>query len=76
MDGFGNLITNIAKDAFDTLSKDKTYTVQFGGEKFRRFHTNYNQAEQGDCFLLFNSLDLLEIGIYKGNASELFGNGV
>lgn len=75
VDGFGNLITNIPKDAFDTLSKDKTYTVQFGGEKFRRIHTNYNQAEQGDCFLLFNSLDLLEIGIYKGNASELLGMG-
>ncbi|HEY5825084.1 MAG TPA: SAM-dependent chlorinase/fluorinase [Cyclobacteriaceae bacterium] len=75
VDGFGNLITNIPKDAFDTLSKDKTYTVQFGGEKFRRLHTNYNQAEQGDCFLLFNSQDLLEIGIYKGNASELLGMG-
>jgi len=75
VDGFGNLITNIAKDAFNTLSNGKTYTVQFGGEKFRRLHTNYNQAEQGDCFLLFNSLDLLEIGIYKGNASELLGMG-
>ena len=75
VDGFGNLITNIARDAFETLSKDKTYTVQFGGEKFRRVHTNYNQAEQGDCFLLFNSQDLLEIGIYKGNASELLGMG-
>jgi S-adenosylmethionine hydrolase len=75
VDGFGNLITNIPKDAFDMLSKDKTYTIQFGGEKFRRLHTNYNQAEQGDCFLLFNSQDLLEIGIYKGNASELLGMG-
>ena len=26
-----------------------------------------------DCFLLFNGLGLLEIGIYKGNASELLG---
>ncbi len=73
VDNFGNLITNIPKDAFDTLSKDKTYTIQFGGEKFRRIHTHYNQTDQGDCFLVFNSLDLLEIGIYKGNASELLG---
>jgi S-adenosylmethionine hydrolase len=73
VDIYGNLITNIPKDAFDTLSKSKGYTIQFGGEKFRRIHTNYNQAEQGDCFLLFNTLDLLEIGIYKGNASELLG---
>jgi len=73
VDNFGNLITNIPKDAFDTLSAGKTYTIQFGGEKFRRIHTNYHQAEQGDCFLVFNSLAFLEIGIYKGNACELLG---
>jgi S-adenosylmethionine hydrolase len=73
VDGYGNLITNIEKESFDILSKSKEYTVQFGGEKFRRVHSSYNQAEQGDCFLLFNSAGLLEIGIYKGNASELLG---
>jgi S-adenosylmethionine hydrolase len=39
VDHFGNLITNIPRDAFDILSKDKAYTIQFGGEKFRRIHT-------------------------------------
>jgi S-adenosylmethionine hydrolase len=75
VDNFGNLITNIAKKDFDILSQGKTYTVQFGGEKFRKVHTHYFQAEQGDCFLLFNNLGLLEIGIYKGRASELLGMG-
>lgn len=75
VDHFGNLITNIPRDAFETLSKGKTYTLQFGGEKFRRIHTQYNQTDQGECFLLFNSMDLLEIGIYKGNASALLGLG-
>ncbi|HEU5147906.1 MAG TPA: SAM-dependent chlorinase/fluorinase [Chryseosolibacter sp.] len=73
VDNFGNLITNIPKEAFDILSKDKAFTIQFGGEKFRRIHASYNQAEQGECFLVFNSLNFLEIGIYKGNASELLG---
>lgn len=73
VDHFGNLITNIPKEAFDVLSRDKGYTIQFGGEKFRRIHTQYNQAEEGDCFLVFNSLGFLEIGINKGNASELLG---
>lgn len=73
VDHFGNLITNIPKEAFDVLSKGKNFTVQFGGEKFRRIHTHYNQADDGECFLLFNSLGFLEIGIYKGNASELLG---
>jgi S-adenosylmethionine hydrolase len=73
VDGFGNLITNIEKDTFELLSKGKVFTVSFGGEKMRRIHTGYHQADQGDCFLLFNSLGLLEIGIYKGNASDLLG---
>jgi S-adenosyl-L-methionine hydrolase (adenosine-forming) len=73
VDNYGNLITNIPKNTFDELSQDKTYTVQFGGEKFRRIHLNYHHTEQGDCFLIFNDLGLLEIGIYKGNASELLG---
>jgi S-adenosyl-L-methionine hydrolase (adenosine-forming) len=73
VDGAGNLITNIPKQAFDVLSRDKAYTIQFGGEKFRRLHTQYHQAEQGECCITFNSLGLLEIGIYKGNASELLG---
>ena len=73
VDGYGNLITNIPKDAFEILSAGKTYTIQFAGEKFRRIHKNYFEAEPGDCALIFNSLGLLEIGMYKGNASELLG---
>jgi S-adenosylmethionine hydrolase len=73
VDHSGNLITNIPRDAFDVLSKGKNYVIQFGGEKFRKIQANYNQAEQGDCFVMFNSLNLLEIGIYKGNASALLG---
>jgi S-adenosylmethionine hydrolase len=73
VDNFGNLITNIPKNAFDVLSSGKAYTIQFGGEKFRRIHTQYHQADEGECFIIFNSLALLEIGIYKGNASELLG---
>jgi S-adenosyl-L-methionine hydrolase (adenosine-forming) len=73
VDHYGNLITNIPKEAFDILSKDKGFVIQFGGEKFRRIHTLYNQADEGECFMLFNSIGLLEIGIYRGNASELLG---
>jgi len=75
VDGMGNLITNIPKAAFDTLSQGKVFTVQFGGEKFRKIHTTYHQAEQGECFIVFNSLALLEIGINRGNAAELLGLG-
>jgi len=73
VDNYGNLITNILKQDFDILSKGKNFTIQFGGERARRIQTDYHQVEQGDCFVLFNSLGLLEIGINKGNGSELLG---
>lgn len=73
VDNFGNLITNIPKEVFDMLSKDKIFTVQVGAEKFRKIHSQYYQTDEGECFLLFNSLGLLEIGINKGNAAELLG---
>ena len=73
VDGFGNLITNIPKETFEILSKGKGFTISFGGEKFRRIHSQYQQADQGECFIVFNSLGVMEIGIYKGNASDLLG---
>lgn len=73
VDNYGNLITNIPKEAFDILSKGKVFTVQFGGEKFRRINNTYQDVEEGDCFILFNNLGFLEIGVNRGNASELFG---
>jgi S-adenosylmethionine hydrolase len=73
VDNYGNLITNILKHDFEILSKGKSFTIHFGGEKARRIQTDYHQVEQGDCFVLFNSLGLLEIGINKGNGSELLG---
>jgi S-adenosylmethionine hydrolase len=75
VDNFGNLLTNIQKEPFDVLSKGKSFTVQFGGERAKKLQTYYNQVDQGECFLLFNSQGLLEIGIYKGNASQLLGMG-
>lgn len=75
VDTYGNLITNIEKRDFDILSRDKKYSVIFGRESLRKIHGAYNLVDPGDCFLLFNDLGLLEIGIFKGNASELLGLG-
>lgn len=75
VDHYGNLITNIEKEAFDILSKGKAYNIIFGRENSRRIHQYYGQVEPGDCFILFNSLGYLEIGIYQGNASQLLGLG-
>lgn len=73
VDGYGNLITNIDKKTFETLNANKGFRVVFGRENSDLIHNSYQDADYGDCFLLFNSLGLLEIGINNGNASELLG---
>ena len=65
-------MTNIEKTVFDALSEDK-FEVKFGRDSSRVVHEGYHNVESGDCFVIFNSLGLLEIGIKQGNAAELMG---
>lgn len=73
VDGYGNLITNIDKQTFETLNANSSFRIVFGREISEFLHRSYQDTDYGDCFLLFNSLGLLEIGINNGNASELLG---
>lgn len=72
IDQYGNLITNIRRDIFEKLNPGK-FSIHFGRESIQRIQTNYDQVELGDPFALFNSLDLLEIGINLGHAGSLLG---
>ena len=73
VDHQGNLITNITRDAFEQTGAGRKFVVRFGKEKSDRIQSFYHQSEPGDCFVLFTSLGLLEVGINRGNASRLLG---
>ena len=73
VDHYGNLITNINKEAFDKVDLDNGFTILIGREQFRRLNHSINETGSGDCYVMFNSMGLLEVGINKGNASELLG---
>jgi len=73
VDYYGNLIANIEEEVFNVLRKDRKFLIQFGREKMDKVNISYNDVDDGDCFAIFNSLGLLEIGINKGNASRLLG---
>ncbi len=75
VDHYGNLITNIEEEVFNILRKERKFFVQFGREKAIKINLSYGEAEDGDCFVIFNDLGLLEIGINNGNANELLGLG-
>lgn len=73
VDHYGNLITNIDRDTFAILSEGKNISIIFGREVMHRIHHAYHEVESGECFLIFNDLGLLEVGIRQGNAQELLG---
>ncbi|MFC0264295.1 SAM hydrolase/SAM-dependent halogenase family protein [Fontibacter flavus] len=72
VDNYGNLITNITKDVFDTLNPGR-FTIEFSRESLTKLNNSYDQVEPGDCFAFFNSLGLLEIGINHGHGADLLG---
>ena len=76
IDNYGNLITNIPKLDFEILSKGKKFKIICGGEIFNKIHTYYYQAQRGELFLIFNTLELLEIGMFNGRANDLLGMSV
>ncbi|WP_339698465.1 SAM-dependent chlorinase/fluorinase [uncultured Roseivirga sp.] len=73
VDRYGNLITNISKVDFDILSKNRNYKLVFGRESAPSIHSQYYDVDPGEVFFVFNSLNVLEIGINQGNASTLLG---
>ena len=91
IDNFGNAITNIKKDLFHSMRKNRSYEIEFRNHRFKNIVNNYydivtnkdkEDAYHGDAVLLFNSSEQLEIAIYKsnpetvGSAYQLFGLSV
>lgn len=72
VDTYGNLITNLSKDLFHQ------YTITNLDVMLRRnsiyiISDQYSDVEEGEKLCLFNSNNLLEIAINKGNANKLLG---
>lgn len=73
IDHFGNAITNISKEMVEDFVGDKDYYVRCGGHHFRNaIHSSIKQ-DGGNCFLFFNTQNLLEIGQFLGHAGEMLG---
>lgn len=73
VDQYGNLVTNIQKQDFDILSKNKNYRIVFGRDTINKVNNNYHDVDPGEVVFIFNSLNVLEIAINQGNASMLLG---
>ena len=73
IDSYQNAITNITKELFERIGNGRQFEIalQSNYYKITRINQTYTETSVGELLALFNSLNLLEIAINKGNASEL-----
>jgi len=73
IDSYQNIITNVSRELFDQVSKGRRFEilVQSNHYKITRINKTYNETSNGELLAVFNSADLLEIAINKGNIAEL-----
>jgi S-adenosylmethionine hydrolase len=73
IDSYRNAITNIPKELFEKIGKNRPFDVfiQSNHYKINKINKTYSETSAGELLALFNSLNLLEIAISSGNAADL-----
>ncbi len=74
IDHYGNLITNISKSVFETVSKNRVFEIKYKGYRFSIIHNSYNEIAingaseeyEGKSLAVFNSEEMLELTVYRG----------
>jgi S-adenosylmethionine hydrolase len=67
------VITNIDKDLFDYVRENRKFTIYVGSisNRIQKINNSYQESFDGDLLAVFNSMNLLEIAIHKGQAADL-----
>ncbi len=84
VDNFGNLITNIDKNIFNTIGQGRKFELNARSHVFTKIFNSYNEIvnldipkgkrnDDGKKLALFNSDNYLEIAIYKSNLQSVGG---
>lgn len=75
VDEFGNAITNIEKNIFDKVGRNRRFEIDARRQEYiiSKIDNSYEDAGRGNLLALFNSANMLEIAINQGNASGLIG---
>lgn len=78
IDNYGNIITNITKELFTNFGQNRKYEIIASIVKINKIYPNYSSfinydiasspsQKVGKALALFNSLNFLEIALYKSN---------
>lgn len=72
IDKFGNAITNIHQDFWNTMMKSE-FEIYINGYRIERLSRFYADISNGELGAFFNAENLLEITIGNGSAAQLLG---
>lgn len=73
IDTFGNAITNIDKNLFLELKKEKNFEIFLRNIRLRRIVSTYSDVGKGDALAIFGSSGYLEIAMRESSAADLLG---
>jgi len=75
IDSYGNAMTNLTRETFERVGKNRNFAIYVKSRQNKISHISnfYNEIDKGQLLAIFNSINLLEIAINSGNASELLG---
>jgi S-adenosylmethionine hydrolase len=76
IDRFGNLITNIDRQAFDRLAERGTVEVRVGTRQVPKVVSTYADVGRGEVCALFGSTDHLEVAANGASAADQLGLGL
>jgi S-adenosylmethionine hydrolase len=71
IDSYGNAISNIPKSAVYAKITSRSFEINLKSVRLTQLSNKYTDVAEGEALVLFNSLNLLEIALNKGNASQL-----
>jgi len=73
IDNYKNLITNISKELFENIRKDRDFVITLKSikHKIKIISKNYNEIEEGELLAIFNSFGYMELAQAKGRLAEL-----
>ena len=73
VDHYGNLITNISREAVEVTGRGRAVVIKFGRETVRELRPHFAAAPPGEIVCTFNPQGCLCIAFNQGHASELLG---
>jgi S-adenosyl-L-methionine hydrolase (adenosine-forming) len=77
IDSYGNLVTNIEKELFDRIARNRSYDIVLKTRDYviSEISNGYYDAGKGNLLAHYNEAGYLEIAIGHGNAAGLLGMG-